>query len=131
MTHKTDIQNIEDIRRLVHAFYGRAQIDALLGPVFFARIPGDWGPHIEKICAFWNAALFGLPGYAGHPFAAHRGLPLEARHFDRWVDLFCASVDELFQGEFADDAKSRARKMADMFLRRIEEERGSGMVGLV
>lgn len=131
MAAKTDIRHLEDIHRLVEAFYGRARIDPWLGPIFFSSIPGDWDPHIEKICAFWNAALFGAPGYTGQAFAAHRGLPLEARHFDRWVALFTETVDELFDGEVADDAKSRARKMADLFLRRIEDERGSGMVGLV
>jgi len=42
-------------------------------------------------------------------------LPIEARHFNRWIDLFTSTIDEHFSGDRADDAKRRAVTMGKMF----------------
>ena len=39
------------IDRLVRRFYAKIRTDALLGPVFDARIR-DWEPHLQRMCAF-------------------------------------------------------------------------------
>ncbi len=41
------------IERLVRAFYRRVMDDALLGPIFDARVR-DWDVHIAKMCAFFG-----------------------------------------------------------------------------
>jgi hemoglobin len=40
--------------------------------------------------------------------------PLTSREFDRWVSLFHATVDELFAGPMAAEAKQRAARIATM-----------------
>jgi len=79
--------NEEMIRTLVHAFYARVRGDELIGPVFEARIK-DWTPHLERMCAFWSSVILMTGRYHGQPMQKHLPLPIEADHFDRWLQLF-------------------------------------------
>lgn len=118
VTMKADIKNVEDIMLFVDKFYGKVQQDELIGPVF-ASVLQDWNPHLQQMYRFWNAALFGVPGFRGNPFAKHAPLAIEAKHFERWLILFRATIEEDFEGEMAAEAKNRAELMAEMFLRRL------------
>lgn len=120
---KRDITDLEDIKLFVNEFYGKVQEDDLIGPVFTRAIK-DWGPHLEKMYQFWNAALFGIQGYRGNPFSKHAPLGIDARHFDRWLELFDETIDAYFEGEMAADAKNRARLMSVMFLGRLNNMTG-------
>jgi hemoglobin len=75
------------IERLVHAFYARIRTDAVLAPIFEARIR-DWEPHLERMCAFWSSVALMSGRYHGTPMAKHMPLPVDADHFDRWLALF-------------------------------------------
>ena len=120
---KQDITNLEDIKLFVNEFYDKVQQDDVIGPVFTSVIK-DWGPHLEKMYLFWNAALFGIPGFKGNPFAKHAPLPINSEHFDRWLLLFNETIDANFEGKVAMDAKNRAQLMAFMFLSRLQNMTG-------
>ena len=111
----TDLSERDDVESLVRAFYRWVAVDDLLGPVF-ARAAVDWTAHIETLTAFWSWQLLGEPGYDGNPLRAHEAVhavdPLRPAHFDRWLELFVAAVDDSFAGPVADAAKHRATKMA-------------------
>jgi len=115
-----DIEGLEDIRIFVDEFYGKVQRDPLLGPVFFGAITGDWQPHLDKMYAFWNAALFGVAGFKGNPFARHAPLRIAAYHFERWLEMFHDTIDTHFEGPVADDTKRRSVIMAQVFISRLE-----------
>jgi hemoglobin len=119
-----DIQDITSIKILVDEFYTRVRLDGLLGPVFADVIKDDWQPHLDKMYAFWNAALFGVPGFKGNPFAKHAPLLISEDHFNRWLELFTQTVDDHFAGPMADDAKSRANLMAVMFMSKLANMKG-------
>ena len=114
-----DIEDIQDIELFVNEFYNKVRSDGLIGPVFLAKITGDWQPHLNKMYAFWNAALFGVAGFKGNPFSKHAPLQIESVHFERWLDLFAETIDKNFDGPMAADAKNRAALMANMFLKRL------------
>lgn len=116
---KTDINNLEDIIWFVDSFYQKVQSDELIGPVF-ASVIIDWAPHLEKMYQFWNAALFGVPGFKGNPFARHAPLSLKREYFDRWLLLFHKTIDDQYEGTMAAETKRRAEMMAGMFLSRLE-----------
>src|SRR5690606_8724137 len=80
--------------------------------------------HLNKMYLFWNAALFGVPGFKGNPFAKHAPLPIQKEHFERWLQLFHQTIDHFFTGEVAEDCKKRSELMAAMFLSRLENMRG-------
>jgi hemoglobin len=68
------------IDRLVRAFYGRARLDPLLGPVFEHNVH-DWEGHLGRICAFWSSVALMSGRYHGQPMLAHQRLPIDTPHF--------------------------------------------------
>ena len=115
MNQPKDILNIEDIRLLVDTFYEKVRKDELLSPVFNAVIKDNWPAHLEKMYRFWQTVLLGEHTYFGSPFQPHVKLPIEKIHFERWLKLFFQNIDEQFEGEKAEEAKTRSFKMAEMF----------------
>lgn len=114
-----DIINYNDIKLLVDSFYKKVREDDLLAKLFEERIRDRWPLHLEKMYSFWQTVLLNDHTYHGSPFAPHADMPVGKMHFDRWIGLFYATVDENFSGEKAKEAKWRAEKMAEMFYIKI------------
>lgn len=115
-----DIKNKDDIRVFVDSFYSKVRQDALLGPVFSGAISGDWQPHLDTMYAFWDSVLFSVPGFSGNPFAKHIPLKIDSAHFDQWLVLFDETIDAGFSGPVAEEAKTRARLIAKIFISRLQ-----------
>lgn len=114
-----DITSVDDIKRLVDAFYDKVRADGVIGPIFIGAIGNEWPAHLEKMVRFWQTVLLEEHTYFGSPFAPHARMPLEGKHFETWLRLWTTTVDELFDGAKAEEAKWRAGKMAEMFLSKI------------
>lgn len=106
---KTDISTRADIEKLVNTFYEKVQADTLLAPVF-SHV--DWPKHLPLMYNFWSLTLLGEPGYKNNMVQKHFSLPIRPEHFNRWLVLFNSTVNNLFAGEKAEEAKSRAYSMA-------------------
>ena len=102
------------IERLVRSFYAKIREDALLGPIFEARIH-DWEPHLQRMCAFWSSVALMSGRYHGNPMAKHLPLPVDAHHFDRWLALFEATAREVCPPEAEAHLVERARRIAESF----------------
>lgn len=100
------------IRRLVHGFYARVREDALLAPVFAAHIT-DWEPHLERMCAFWSSVALLTGRYHGRPMQKHLPLPVDAAHFDRWLQLFEETAHALCPPAAAEHFIERAHRIAE------------------
>ena len=120
MITKNDIASLEDIKLLVNTFYSQVQTDDFLGPIFNEKIGNGWPEHLEKMYSFWQTILLEVHTYSGSPFPPHKQLPVAKEHFDRWMELFTQTTDSLFTGALADEAKFRAKNMAEMFNYKIE-----------
>lgn len=114
------ITSISEIRMLVDTFYGKVQQDQLIGPIFDRVIQNNWPTHLAKMYKFWQTVLLNEHTYHGTPFLPHMNLPISKPHFQRWISIFNETVDELFEGEVAEEAKWRANKMADMFMHKLD-----------
>lgn len=115
MEKQPDIITLEDIKMLVDTFYTKVQLHPVLSPVFNQRIQDKWPEHLQKMYTFWQTILLEEYTYFGRPFPPHAQLPVDATHFEAWLQLFTQTVDELFTGDKATEAKWRANKMAEMF----------------
>ena len=100
------------IEKLIRAFYKKVRSDPLLAPVFEARI-ADWEPHFENMFAFWSSLTLHSGRYHGQPIAKHTPLPVDARHFDRWLALFEETAREMFSAAAAERSIERARRVAE------------------
>ncbi|SHL18068.1 group III truncated hemoglobin [Hymenobacter psychrotolerans] len=116
-----DIQSEADIKLLVDTFYQKVNEDALLNPIFNGFAHVDWGRHLPIMYDFWSSILLGSSRYHGRPFPKHMPLPIDATHFQRWLELFEATIDELFAGPKAEEAKVRALNIATMFEYRLRK----------
>jgi len=118
-----DIKNRNDISVFVDMFYDKVKLDQKLGPVFFGAIAGDWQMHLDKMYSFWDSVLFSVPGYSGNPFAKHAPLAIGQEHFDQWIILFDETIDSLFYGPVANEAKNKARLISKIFVSRLQAMR--------
>lgn len=106
------------IERLVRDFYAHVRADAVLAPIFQAAIPGDWEPHLARMCEFWSSVLLTSGRYHGNPMAVHARLPdLTPPHFERWLTLFRASASRVLTPALAADVVCRAERIAESLQR--------------
>src|SRR3981189_678065 len=99
------------IERVVHAFYDKVRSDAVLAPFFGARIR-DWEPHLAQMCAFWSSVALMSGRYQGTPMVKHVPLPVDAGHFDRWLELFEVTASEICPPKAVAHFVERARRIA-------------------
>ncbi|MGV3630015.1 MAG: group III truncated hemoglobin [Bacteroidota bacterium] len=104
-----DITTKEDVTILVNTFYGKVLQDEKLKP-FFANL--DFEAHKPHMIHFWSFVLLDEPGYKTNVTEKHLRMPIKQEHFDRWLELFNETIDELFTGEKAEMAKQRAFTIA-------------------
>lgn len=113
-----DIQTTEDIETLVNTFYDRVKQDQVIGFFFNDIAQTNWETHLPKMYQFWRALLFADVKFEGNPVGAHipinAEVPIEARHFEHWVSLWHQTIDDLFVGEIAEDAKTKGQNIAKM-----------------
>ena len=107
-----DIVTETDVALLVNTFYTKVRQDELLFPVFDRVIKNNWDAHLQKMMDFWSTLLLYTRKFSGDPLTKHLPLPLEKAHFDRWLQLFNETVNELFEGPIADNAPKRAYSIA-------------------
>lgn len=129
---KQDIQNRDDVFLLVSKFYAKVRKDEVLGP-FFNKSIKDWDAHINHLTTFWESSLFMTRKlehrYKGSPLEVHVRVDKEndhtitELHFGKWLNIWIATLDELFEGENAENAKRRARKMATFMYMNIFQAR--------
>jgi len=99
------------VRDLVHSFYAKVRRDAVLGPIFAARI-SDWDPHLERMVAFWSSVALMTGRYHGRPVPAHTPLPIHGAHFERWLGLFRETAREVCSPAGAAHVIERAERIA-------------------
>lgn len=129
MKTQSDISSLEDIKLLVDTFYGQVQKDNYLSPIFNSKIAENWPDHLEKMYRFWQTILLEVHTYAGSPFPPHKHLPIDKAHFERWMEIFVNTVDTLFEGSIANEAKMRAKNMAELFHHKINYFRDNDQKG--
>lgn len=122
---KTDISNKEDIKLLVDTFYGKVQANPILGFIFNDVAQIDWNTHLPHMYNFWAGILLGENEFRGNPMYKHIMLSKKTQmsdiQFAEWLRLFSQTVDELFEGEKAEEALARAKMIARNFLYRINQ----------
>src|SRR3954464_9936458 len=103
---KKDIETSEDIKLLIDRFYKKVVKDAVIGHIFTSTIKVNWEKHLPVMYSFWENTLFYSGTYSGNPMMIHQRIHeiahLTVEHFDRWIAMFTATVDEEYEGEKAE-----------------------------
>jgi hemoglobin len=111
-----DLDSHDKIAVLVDAFYAQVLRDPRLAPIFIDVAAIDLDTHLPLIRSYWAKLLLGDAQYQRHTMNIHRALHakhyLQAADFARWLELFIATVDQLYCGPRAERAKRLARQIA-------------------
>ncbi|WP_203258161.1 group III truncated hemoglobin [Hyunsoonleella ulvae] len=125
---RRDIKTREDVFLLVETFYLKVRRNEILAP-FFNETISDWDAHLDHLTTFWESSLFLKTRYMGDPLMAHIAVDqtfnhsISELHFGIWLNLWFETINELFEGDYAENAKRRARKMATFIHLKIFEAR--------
>ena len=111
---KSDIHTEADVALLVNVFYDKVREDVLLAHVFNEIIKDNWPAHLSRMTDFWSTVLLYTRTYKDDPMPKHLPLPVGKEHFDRWLELFNVAIDELFEGQIAENARKRANSIASI-----------------
>lgn len=130
MNSVKEIENIEDIQKIVNEFYGKIRQDPLLSNIFEEVIQDRWPDHLNKMYKFWQTVLLGEHTYRGTPFPPHAVLPVEIEHFQRWIELWSETVRSNYKGDRAERAIWQGHRMAEMFLSKIRYLRDNNEIPL-
>ncbi|NLO71905.1 MAG: group III truncated hemoglobin [Porphyromonadaceae bacterium] len=125
---KNDIRTHEDIILLVDTFYGYVRKSPIIGFIFDEISKVDWSSHLPKMYDFWSSILLNEHKYRGNPMQVHLNLSTQTDmyqfQYNEWLTLFHKTIDELFEGEIADEAKVRSSYIAENMLFNIIEYNG-------
>jgi hemoglobin len=111
------------IETLVRAFYSRARLDPLIGPIFERHV-GDWDAHMSRMCEFWSSVALMSGRYHGQPMTAHLPLPIDTPHFDRWLEIFAHTARDVCPPAAAAHFIDRAYRIADSLEMGIATQKG-------
>lgn len=121
---KKDIGSREDIIKLVNTFYERVKQNKTIGPIFNDVAKVNWEAHMPRMYDFWSGMLLGDNSYTGNPMTPHIQLSKRTHmtdtEFSEWLTLFTDTVDDLFEGEIAQEAKTRAENIARLMMFKIQ-----------
>lgn len=121
---KTDIAKKEDVILMVDTFYQKVKKDEAIGYIFNEIAGVNWEHHLPKMYSFWASLLLGEQSYHGNPMSVHidlsRKVSLGENEFSAWIRLFRETIDELFEGEKATEARQRAEDIARLMLFKIK-----------
>ena len=117
-----DIITKESIKELVSSFYPKIIQDPLVGPYFTERLGSDinsqeWQEHLELLTNFWAMQALGDLEYRGSPLAPHFSMAgLDRATFERWLELFYETIDEIYTPSAGSFFKERSSNIARNFM---------------
>jgi len=128
-----DIETRADIEVLIKRFYEKVTNDAVIGFIFNDVMKVNWDQHLPVMYDFWETMLLNETKYTRNAMEVHyhvnKKINLEEKHFNRWLELFTAAMDELFTGKNADMAKKRAKSIASVMLFKMNQENEGLSIG--
>ncbi len=128
---QTALANRQDVEKLVNTFYTKVLADETIGHIFTEVARLDFDLHMPVMYSFWETTLLGRLSYKGNPMAVHirldKKIKLTETHFNRWLELFNETVDELFEGEKANEAKNRATQIRHLMQYKVEQSRSTSL----
>ena len=117
--------NKENINTLVINFYTKVLKDENISPFFIKKLGKNmqskvWQKHIVLISDFWFTISTGKGTYNASPFAPHMQIEgLKKESFQKWIELFFETLDEIFIEDIANAFKERSSIIASNFMRNL------------
>ena len=121
------LETRDDVEFLVNKFYEKVGADKTIGFFFNDVAKVNWDLHLPKMYSFWESLLFGSASYKGNPMRAHFPInemqAMEKHHFEQWLKLWIKTLEEHFEGEMAEAAKTKASNIANLMAHKMKMAR--------
>lgn len=112
----TDIQTREDLHLLMSEFYKKLLSNDKISFIFTDVAKIDLAPHLLDLVDFWEQILFDTGSYRKNVLQIHQDvnqkIKLSSAHFAIWFQYLNATIDENFEGQIAENIKTRALSIA-------------------
>lgn len=112
----TDILTRHDLEKLLSAFYSKLLQEPGISYIFTDVAKINLEEHLPHLVDFWEQTLFHTGGYRKNIMQLHIDLnnkiSLTDEHFGIWLTHFSNTIDSLFAGQNAENAKTRAPSIA-------------------
>lgn len=123
-----DIETRKDIESVVNNFYDKVRKDDVIGFIFNDIAKVNWEEHLPVMYDFWEFTVLGRGTFIRNAMTPHfelnNKIKLIPAHFERWLQLFNETVDELFAGQYADHMKGRAQNIARLMEHKLNDMNG-------
>ena len=113
-----DIETREDILFIMRKFYDKLLVDESIN-FFFTKVTSvdqHLEEHFEILATFWEQPLFLKGGYYNNMFPIHKEVhnkhAFTKDHFETWLHHFNSTIDEYFEGKYAEQMKTQGLSMA-------------------
>jgi hemoglobin len=97
-------------------FYLKLFADTKINFIFNRIAKIDLAPHLLELVDFWEQILFDTGSYRKNVMQIHTDLnqkiKLSSAHFAIWLYYFNLTIDENFEGQSAENMKTRALSIA-------------------
>ena len=105
-----DIETREDILFIMRKFYDKLLVDESIN-FFFTKVTSvdqHLEEHFEILATFWEQSLFLKGGYYNNMFSIHKEVhnkhAFTKDHFETWLHHFNSTIDEYFEGKYAESS---------------------------
>lgn len=108
----SEILTDEKIAEVLRAFYARVRRDPSLSHPF--SVVEDWDEHITRLSDFWSSLMLTSGRYKGNPLSMHMAHvdKIVPKMFERWLELWTITTDELVAPELALQMQAKAARVA-------------------
>ena len=113
-----DIETREDILLIMRKFYDKLLVDESIN-FFFTKVTSveqHLEEHFEILATFWEQSIFLKGGYYNNMFSIHKEIhnkhAFTKDHFETWLHHFNSTIDEYFEGKYAEQMKTQGLSMA-------------------
>ena len=124
---KSDIENRDDLLKLVTSFYDKLLSDLSISYLFTEVAKIDLEHHLDILVDFWDMIIFHSDTYQKNAMQPHLIVnsqsPINDEHFKTWLNYFYTTLDELFEGENTELAKQRAKSIATVMQLKISQQK--------
>ncbi len=121
-----DIQNQEDLHKLVDKFYKKLLTDDSISYIFTDVVKINLEEHLPILVTFWSQAILGTGGYVKNLTQIHLDLDqkekLTPELFKIWLHHFYTTVDNNFIGAKAEKIKTQALSIATIMQIKIAQK---------
>ena len=122
-----DIQNQDDLYKVVDAFYKKLIDDKAISYIFTDVVKIKLEEHLPILVSFWSQSILGTGGYYNNLTQIHLDVNaksyLSKELFEIWLKHFENAIDENYHGINCERMKNQAHNLSTIMQIKITKEK--------